>query len=123
MCRAYLDFAATRPHLYRVLFARYRLEQPDVPTRTDPDADVQSMVGAEAFGALMGAVEDCIDAGASTEASPLQATIRLWVGLHGLAALHASLPWFPWPPTAPMLDQLIDRLTDLAEPDRLEVPR
>jgi len=57
------------------------------------------MVGADAFGVLLDAVQDCTGSGASTETSPLQATIRVWVGLHGLATLQASLPWFPWPPT------------------------
>jgi len=77
------------------------------------------MVGADAFGVLLGAVQDCTGSGASTETSPLQATIRVWVGLHCLATLQASLPWFPWPPTAPMLDQLID----LTGPDRLDASR
>jgi AcrR family transcriptional regulator len=122
VARAYLDFAATHPHAYRVLFERHRLEQPTAPAHTDPGADVQSMVGAQAFAVLLAAVRDCIDSGASTEPSALQATIRLWIGLHGLATLHASLPWFPWPPTTPMIDQLIDRLTDLTEHDRLHAP-
>lgn len=59
--------------------------------------DVRTMVGAEAFGFLLEAVRACVDAGESRESSAQHGAVRVWVGLHGLATLRASLPWFPWP--------------------------
>lgn len=111
VCRAYLDFASARPHAYRVLFERHRLLQPASPG----EVDIGSMVGAEAFGVLLDAVRDCSGTDAD-EASTFQAAVRLWVGLHGLATLRASLPWFPWPPTGPLVDQFVDRLVDQPTP-------
>lgn len=115
VCRAYLDFAAGRPHHYRVLFERHRVaaEQVDQPPGRP---DVGSMVGADAFGVLLEAVRACIEAGASSATSPEAAATRIWIGLHGQATLRASLPWFPWPARDALLEDLIVRLGDLRMP-------
>jgi AcrR family transcriptional regulator len=110
VCRAYLDFAADHPHLYRVLFERSRRET------IEPGAagtDTAIIVGADAFGVLLDAVRACVDAGDSAETSAQAATVRVWVSLHGMATLRASLPWFPWPPRDTLLDELVQRAADL----------
>ncbi|GAB2464853.1 TetR/AcrR family transcriptional regulator [Jatrophihabitans fulvus] len=115
---AYLAFAAERPHHYRVLFQRHRVEQP-VPTADcdGPAVTVRTIPGAEAFGALLDAVAACIDTGASTATSAEAAATRMWIGLHGQATLQASLPWFPWPDTHQLADEVCARLADLRPPD------
>ncbi len=110
VCRAYLDFAAEHPGLYRVLFERYRRQAVEPGATSE---DVTTIVGADAFGVLLDAVRACVDAGDSAETSAPAAAVRVWVSLHGMATLRASLPWFPWPPRDALLDDLITRAADL----------
>ena len=113
VCRAYLDFAAAHPALYRVMFERSRSEA------IEPGSagyDVTSIVGADAFGVLLDAVAACIQAGDSAETAAPAAAVRVWVSLHGMATLRASLPWFPWPPRDSLLDDLVRRAADLQPP-------
>jgi AcrR family transcriptional regulator len=90
LCEAYLTFAAERPHRYRVAFQRYGTTRP--PER---------LSGMRAFDRLADAV-----AAAGRRSPRLDATV-LWAGLHGYAALRASVPAFPWPSRAEMLDGLL----------------
>lgn len=106
--RAYLAFAAERPHLYRVLFERHRTPGTDAISVDGID----TMLGAEAFAVLVDAVGGCVASGDSTEQSPQAGAARVWVALHGLATLRASLPNFPWPPGSE-LDDLVERAGDL----------
>ena len=110
VCRAYLDFAAAHPNLYRVLFERHRREIVEPGTT---GADVATIVGADAYGVLLDAVRACVAAGDSGGSSAEAATIRVWVSLHGLVSLRASLPWFPWPPRDTLMDELVQRAADL----------
>jgi hypothetical protein len=110
VCRAYLDFAAGHPNLYRVLFERHRREAVEPDTS---GADVTTIIGADAYGVLLDAVRACIDAGDSVESSAQGAAVRVWVSLHGMVTLRASLPWFPWPPRDTLLDELVQRAADL----------
>lgn len=110
--RAYLDFAGEHRHLYRVLFERQLAADGPTPEECTP-ASVDEMVGAEAFGALLDAVAACVATGESTASAPLEPATQLWVGLHGLATLRASMPYFPWPPLEHQLDDLIQRLVGL----------
>lgn len=111
---AYLAFAAERPHHYRVLFQRHRVDEP-VPTAEcdGPAVTVRTIPGADAFGTLLDAVAACIDSGASSATSAEAAAVRVWVGLHGQATLQASLPWFPWPDAQQLADEVCERLADL----------
>src|ERR1700761_6767273 len=115
VCRAYPDFAADHPDLYRVLFERHRREAVEPGATSD---DVTTIIGADAFGVLLEAVRACVDAGDSAEPSAPAATVRVWVSLHGMATLRASMPWFPWPPRDTLLDELISRAADLRTPPR-----
>jgi AcrR family transcriptional regulator len=110
VCRAYLDFAAEHPHRYRVLFQRHSIT-PAEPV--DKRKHVDTMIGADAFGVLLDVIRACIDAGVSDETSAQAATVRVWVSLHGMATLRASLPGFPWPPREALLQDLITRVADL----------
>jgi hypothetical protein len=67
---------------------------------------------------LLDVIRACIDAGVSDETSAQAATVRVWVSLHGMATLRASLPGFPWPPREALLQDLITRVADL-RPARL----
>ena len=111
VCRAYLEFAIERPHHYRVMFERHRAARGADAGPVAPD--VQSIVGAEAFGALSDAAAACIASGASTAATPAAAATRIWIGLHGQATLRSSLPWFPWPDRDDLNDDVLRRLADL----------
>lgn len=75
-----------------------------------------SIIGADAFGVLLDAVRACVEAGDSAETSAPAAAVRVWVSLHGMATLRASLPWFPWPPRDALLDDLVRRAADLRPP-------
>jgi AcrR family transcriptional regulator len=120
VAHAYLAFATEHTHLYRVLFERHHAAagvlQPDSPN------DVTTMVGAEAFGILLDAVGTCIASGDSTASSAEAAATNWWVGLHGLATLRASMPYFPWPPLRPQLDDLTDRLAQIGPPQPRRKP-
>ena len=113
VCHAYLDFAAERPHHYRVLFERHRTTTGNVSGTTVPNADVRTMVGADAFGVLLDTTTACIESGASTATAPVPTTTRVWVGLHGQASLQASLPWHPWPDRDVLAEDILVRLAEL----------
>ncbi|SHF78138.1 transcriptional regulator, TetR family [Jatrophihabitans endophyticus] len=111
VCHAYLDFAARRPHHYRLLFERHRAARGADAGPAAPD--VGSIVGADAFGVLLQAADSCIRSGASTAVDPVASATRVWVGLHGQATLQASLPWFPWPPADRLATDVVRRMADL----------
>lgn len=105
-CQAYLDFAARRPHRYRVLFGRHH----QAPDRLNQPKDADELLGAEAFGALVQAVGACTQGRAAPDADPMFDATALWVALHGYATLSASVPAFPWPEQQRLLDALVNRL-------------
>ena len=74
---------------------------------------MQSIVGADAFGALRRAVQDCIRSTASKAVDPAATATRVWIRRHGQAALRASLPWFPWPDADRLADEVMQRLVGL----------
>ena len=113
--RAYLDFAAERPHHYRVLFERHRTAAAvNLDGTVVPNTDVRTMVGADAFGVLLDATAACIANGASTATAAEPTTNRIWIGLHGQATLLGALPWHPWPDRDHLADEILTRLADLA---------
>jgi AcrR family transcriptional regulator len=113
VCRAYLTFAADRPHHYRVLFERHRVSAAELGDTGAVNHDVRDMIGADAFGVLLDATAACIESGASRATAPAPATTRIWIGLHGQATLQASLPWFPWPDRSELAESIMTRLADL----------
>lgn len=103
-CAAYLTFATTRPHRYRVMFARHRTGEAGSMNETRP---TDELVGAAAFGRLVDAVARHPD---TAGGSPLEPAVALWVALHGYISLRDAVPAFPWPPEQAMLDDLIARI-------------
>ena len=105
LCAAYLDFARTHPHRYRVLFARHRTGGAFAMTDTRA---IDELAGAQAFHRLVASV--AIHTGTGPDRSTIADATALWVALHGYASLQSALPAFPWPDAAHMLDTLIERL-------------
>lgn len=84
-CRAYVDFADSRPERYRAMFDCAHAPE-------DPTA-----LGAESVRILTETLTECVAAGRSTSTDPDADAIALWVGLHGLAHQHAVATSYPWP--------------------------
>ena len=107
VCAAYLEFARSRPHRYRVMFGRHRSDPGGNVNQQRPDTD--SLVGSDAFGRLMEAVAR---GAAHVPAEDLMPTATsVWVALHGYVSLRDSVPAFPWPPEEEFAERLITRLT------------
>jgi len=83
-CTAYLNYAATWPHRYKLLFDR--------PYPHDVSPRQKSGVGREAFNILLNAVKEV-----GNRRQPLVAASAIWAGLHGIATLRIGIPQFPWP--------------------------
>lgn len=107
VCAAYLGFARRRPLRYRIMFAG--VWQARAAVEADPAlAEEAAALGADAFAVLVDAVSRCVESGDSASHDPPADATALWVGLHGLAALHHAAPLFPWPPD--ITDDLVTRL-------------
>lgn len=105
ICLAYLDFARSQPGRFRVLFDRRREGASGIPNAVS----VESMIGGNAFSMLTSGIENCIRAGRSTSTDVVRDATLLWIGLHGYASLRAGVPYFPWPPTEELVDDLLSR--------------
>ncbi len=110
VCEAYLDFAATRPQRYRVMFdglwnAAAALESAQVSP-----AELYEL-GRDALAVLAGALQACVTAGLSSSDDVAADAIALWLGLHGLAHQRAVTAAFPWP--ADIVSRLVDSLAHL----------
>jgi AcrR family transcriptional regulator len=111
-CGAYLEFAARRPHRYRLMFG----------TR-DPGPDsggYDTAAGAEAFHVLVDAIRDCAAAGRLACPDPFFGATTVWMALHGYAMLHPARPDFPWPDYHRLIDHLLAALP--LEPAPLPAP-
>ncbi|MEU4231512.1 TetR/AcrR family transcriptional regulator [Nonomuraea sp. NPDC026600] len=112
LCEAYLDFAESKPHRYRVAFGRHSAAD---PTTTGSAARLEDLSGGQAFTRLTEAVADYAKSdrakeGYAASRSPQVAATALWVALHGYASLTASVPLFPWPDRREMLSTLLASL-------------
>jgi AcrR family transcriptional regulator len=103
-CAAYLDFAATRPQRYRVMFGGLWNGGAAVDNAEVSAAEVTEL-GQEALAVLVAALDACVAAGSSTSA--------LWLGLHGLAHQRSVAAGFPWP--ADIAERLIASLAHLTQ--------
>jgi len=110
VCGAYLDFAATRPQRYRVMFDGLWNAAAALDSATVTPAEVHEL-GQEALTVLVGALQDCVAAGASTSDDVAADAVALWLGLHGLAHQRAVTAAFPWP--ADIARRLVDSLAHL----------
>jgi AcrR family transcriptional regulator len=87
--RAYIRFGVEHPEQYRILFM-------GKPSRTPESFDLERLGDAAAFGHLLEHVQTCVESGLIT-GDPLQVSLVLWAGVHGLTSLVISKPEFPWP--------------------------
>ena len=84
--RAYLDFALSRPSLFRVLFL-------DRPLPGAPPADPESPDGG--LDDLIHDVELAMQGGQLAPAEAQLVAAGLWAAVHGIAALFVSTPELP----------------------------
>jgi AcrR family transcriptional regulator len=110
VCTAYLDFAATRPQRYRVMFGGLWNAGEALDSGAVTAAEVTEL-GRDALDVLITALDACVTAGTSTSTDTAADAIALWLGLHGLAHQRAVTAGFPWP--ADITDRLIDSLAHL----------
>jgi AcrR family transcriptional regulator len=103
-CRAYLDYAATSPGHYRVLFSATHLGPIEVGTAGG------SHPGAASFNRLVESVGLCLPTDGGDPRSSFTVAVELWSFLHGLADLRITKPEFPWPPVAEIVPHLLRRL-------------
>jgi AcrR family transcriptional regulator len=96
--RAYVRFGVGHPEQYRILFMRN-------PAQTPEGFDFSRVGNAASFGHLLEHVTRCVEAGL-IGGDPLQVSLVLWAGVHGLTSLLISKPEVPWPPA----DEIIDRV-------------
>jgi AcrR family transcriptional regulator len=74
VCEAYLDFAAQRPKVYRLMFGGvWNAEQAVLTGHVSTD-DVTEL-GRDALGLLTTCLEGCVDSGASTSTDPVSDTV------------------------------------------------
>lgn len=103
-CRAYLDYAATHPGHYRVLFSATHLGPVEV------GASDGGHPGAASFNRLLTAVAACVPAGRGKAQRAFTITVELWSALHGFADLRITKPEFPWPASSVFLADMLERL-------------
>ncbi|MGH2555083.1 MAG: TetR/AcrR family transcriptional regulator [Actinomycetota bacterium] len=96
--RAYIGFGVQHPEQYRILFM-------GKPSRTPENFNLERLGDAAAFGHLLEHVITCVQAGL-IEGDPLQVSLVLWAGVHGVTSLLISKPEFPWPDVNVMADRL-----------------
>lgn len=98
---AYIDFAAERPGIYRVLFMTKLREGVPMP---QPGAPTGQDEGVDTFNDLLALVTACLPEGAD----PFTLAAQLWAGLHGYVALQQVMPAFPWQAHGDYVERMID---------------
>jgi AcrR family transcriptional regulator len=110
VCAAYLDFAATRPQRYRVMFGGLWNAAEAVDQAAITEAEVLAL-GQDALGVLTTTLAGCVAAGRSSSTDAEADAVALWLGLHGLAHQRTVSRAFPWP--ADITERLIVPLAHL----------
>jgi AcrR family transcriptional regulator len=98
---AYLEFAAQRPGMYRVLFMTKLREGVPMPA---PDAESGLDEGVDIFNDLLRTVSDCLPDGSDA----FTQSAYIWAGFHGFAALKQDIAAFPWPSSRDYVDRMIE---------------
>lgn len=109
LCDSYFDFADEQIAAYLVLFERRRSAEhtAEIVDRSRP---FDGLAGQQAFGILVGAIEECADEGILQTADATADGMLLWSCLHGFVTLRTSSPGFPWPEgTAATRDAILGR--------------
>jgi AcrR family transcriptional regulator len=98
---AYLDFAAERPGMYRVLFMTKLRDGVPMPAA---DAEPGLDEGVDIFNDLLRMVTACLADGPD----PFTQSAYMWAGLHGFAALKQDIAAFPWPSAGDYAERMIE---------------
>jgi len=112
-CMAYLNFAATHPQRYRVMFGGLWNATEALESASVSAAEVTDL-GQDALAVLVTTLDECVTDGSSTSNDTTADAIALWLGLHGLAHQRATTAAFPWP--ADITERLITALARLTRP-------
>lgn len=89
---AYIRFALANPEHYRIVMM-------GAASAHDP----QDEIASGAFGYVIDTVTACLGLGV-LEGDPVLLSLKLWAGVHGLAALMIAKPLFPWPSAEELAD-------------------
>lgn len=92
---AYIHFALAHPEHYRIVMMIG-------PSMHDPSEGI----ALGAFGYVLETVTACAGLGV-LEGDPLQLSLQLWAGVHGVASLMIAKPKFPWPPVEEFVDDCV----------------
>lgn len=104
MGQAYVKFGIENPEPYRLLMMTKHTHD-DYKVTVDPSDDPSE--GDIAFALLVDQVTRCIEVGVLRPIDPLEASLIVWSGVHGLTALMITTPEdYGWPP------DIADRLCD-----------
>jgi AcrR family transcriptional regulator len=98
---AYVEFAAQRPGIYRVLFMTKLREGVPMPAPGAPPGDDE---GVDTFNDLLALVSACLPNGSD----PFIQSAYMWAGLHGFVALSQTIPAFPWPSAHDYIERMIE---------------
>jgi AcrR family transcriptional regulator len=101
--RAYIEFGLTYPEHYRIMF----MGRSDL---TPEQYEDHVLAEHESFMALVGSVQECVDAG-RIRTDAMEAAVLLWTATHGVTSLLIAKPNFPWPP----VDVLVAHVLDMVE--------
>lgn len=96
---AYCDYAQAHPGRYRILTG----------VRGQAHPEWAALPGRPAFTVIADTAAAAL-AGNHPDADPFVAASMIWACLHGIVALRADRPAFPWPPLADMIDSLIRQI-------------
>jgi AcrR family transcriptional regulator len=110
--RAYHAHGQAHPNRYRVMFERRFLPLWEAEQRT---MDQTAPLMVETFGLVSGSIERCVQAGRSASTDPFFDATLLWIAIHGLVALPATITSFPWPDTDELLVACVKRLVRLID--------
>ncbi len=94
---AYVRFALANPEHYRIVMHG--------PSTYEPEHEIAS----GAFGYVIDTVTSCVALGV-LEGDPIQLSLQLWAGVHGLASLMMDKPLFPWPSIEDVVDGTVCQL-------------
>jgi AcrR family transcriptional regulator len=97
---AYVEFAAQRPGIYRVLFMTKLREGVPMPAPGVPSGEDE---GVDTFNDLLAIVSACLPNGPD----PFTQSAYMWAGLHGYVALNQTIPAFPWPSSRDYVERMI----------------
>ena len=101
MGRAYVRYGLEHPEEYRFLFMSVTPEWAAMRVK-------ESIEGLSGFGALVTAVQRCIDDGAFASDDAFTTACGLWTGVHGISSLLISKPFVPWPEHEAFIEGCLD---------------